>query len=236
MILSKTFQLVIIYIIALLVTMWRNHIIIKDDSYYDKKNLVYSEIKTGDVFLVSFTRKKDIIEDTIMWANFKHPALAVWENKNLYMIEYCYHENLFQGLSKIPFDVWINIYKKSRIMKNSLTTSCEKREKLQKDILDYYYKNEELYNKFLGNFDYSWVRFFFPFLDKKSIKDKKNIVCHEVIKDILVKCDVIKSEKLFSIHPLDKFINMKGFNISRDYKFNENYICNSKHLIKKQLK
>jgi len=68
--------------------MTHNYYKYKDFSGYSIKKLGKENIKSGDIFLIAYHKPQNLIGDLLMKVKFNHVSLAVWENGELYLIEY----------------------------------------------------------------------------------------------------------------------------------------------------
>jgi len=107
------------------------------------KTLFRDNIKTGDVFLVDWQRINNIFLASLFSNSFMHPAIAVWDKGDLFMIELInyFDDDKYKGLIKIPFNKWYRINKKGLVLYNKLKIKgdCkERRKELADKILNFY--------------------------------------------------------------------------------------------------
>lgn len=215
------------FIIGVLSVMYFNNKIVKDVSSFDRKFLNKRMIKTGDLFMVSYTRMSHLILDSLLGLNFVHPSISVWENGILYMVEYADYFDKYRGFIKIPFDEWIKFNRKGVILKNSLSIvdeTKEKREELGRKILKIYEENKDSFNDFNGT-PLNQIKMFNPFLrNYKKIEKGENVTCTEVLALIICESGIAKKTKALHKYQPSKFVGFSGFELEKDYFCDENYL------------
>jgi hypothetical protein len=223
-----------IYILILFFYTWHNLVFNKNFNYFDVRNLYLDNIKTGDIFLLANTKPNKILGDLILNMKFYHPSIVFWEDSNLFILEFGVYPTK-QGLLKIPFMEWLNFNKNKLILHNPLKIK-EKEEKtrlkLSKDMLSFYEKNRDELNKLDKSLNLNNLRILFR-LDSE-IKFN-NILCTEVITKILYNLKIAESHKNISYYKVSDFVGLKGFKIKKNFHYNENFLCNFQHLIKKYI-
>mgnify|MGYP003657616818 CR=1 FL=1 len=224
----------IIYFLILLFYSWYNLIFNKNFVNFDIKNLYLDNIKTGDIFLLSNTKKNKIIADAIFNVKFYHPAIAFWENSNLFILEYAVYPTE-QGLIKISFKEWLN-FNKNKIISHKPLKIREEEEKnrflLSSKISKFYDKNKKDFDKFDKGFSINNLRIIFR-LNKKI--NFNNILCSEVITMILYESGIAFKNKEISYFKISDFIDMESFQINNNFSYPLNYLCNFQHLMKKYI-
>ena len=229
----KILLLLSLYFIFLYIYTWRNILVLKNITY-PEKNLYKDEIKTGDIFLLGNKKKHKIFGDSIFMIKFIHPSIALWENSNLYMIEFAIYPDK-EGLIKIPFQDWLRYNKNKKILRSALDIDNEtryEREKIKENILSYYNLNKDKINSMNRNFDLSWIRF--PLRIKKEL-DINNISCTEVLAKIIDASGIAKKDKGSSYYHQSDFISLSGFILNNKFSYNNNYLCKFQHLMKKYI-
>tara|TARA_R110001592_G_scaffold146527_9_gene370628 strand:+ start:1209 stop:1901 length:693 start_codon:yes stop_codon:yes gene_type:complete len=227
----KLFLILFLYSILLYFYTWRNLLVIKDNSQYHIKYLYKDNIKSGDIFLLGNTKRNKIIGDLFFMVNFVHPSIAVWENNNLYILEFAMYPTK-EGFIKIPFEEWIYFNKNKNILHSCLNTSVPEREKIRLKMINFFEKNKKRINKKNKNFDITWLRF--PLRIKRQL-NINNISCTEVLTELLYYAGIVKKNKGTSYYHQSDFIGLKGFKLKKQFSYTNNYLCNFQHLMKKYL-
>ena len=205
--------------------------VIKNNSHFDKKTLNIDNIKTGDLFLLSYSRKIHLFFNALLGMNFVHPSIAVWENGKLFMLEYADYTDSYEGFVKIPFQEWIRFNRKSVILKNSLSIrndSERERENLSSKLLDIYYSYKEKFNNFEGNFNPDMYRFFLRRNNYRSVEEYNNITCTEVLAFLICESGIAKKTKSLEYYQPSKFVGFSGFDFKDKFYCEENYIIEMK--------
>ena len=224
----------IIYILILFFYTWYNLVFNKNFNHFNVKNLYLDNIKSGDIFLLANTKPNKILGDLILNMKFYHPSIAFWEDSNLFILEFGVYPTK-EGLLKIPFMEWLNFNKNKLILHSSLKIKENEektRLKLSKDMISFYEKNKDELNKLDKSLNLNNLRILFR-LDRE-IKFN-NILCTEVITKILYNLKIVESDKNISYYKVSDFVGLKGFKIKNNFHYNENFLCNFQHLIKKYI-
>tara|TARA_R110001592_G_scaffold18816_14_gene77811 strand:+ start:12502 stop:13200 length:699 start_codon:yes stop_codon:yes gene_type:complete len=230
---KKIVLLLVLYFIFLYIYTWRNILVLKDITY-PEKNLYKDEIKTGDIFLLGNKKKQRIFGDSIFMIKFVHPSIAVWEDSNLYMVEFAIYPDK-EGLIKIPFHQWLTYNKNKRILRSALeidNETPEHRKKIKDNILSYYENNKKKINSIDRNFNLTWLRF--PLRIKREL-DIDNISCTEVLAKIIDVSGIAKKDKGSSYYHQSDFISLSGFILNNKFSYPNNYLCKFQHLMKKYI-
>tara|TARA_R110002096_G_scaffold34839_1_gene99288 strand:- start:342 stop:848 length:507 start_codon:yes stop_codon:yes gene_type:complete len=165
---------------------------------------------------------------------FIHPSIAVWENYNLYIVEFALYPDK-KGLLKIPFDNWIRYNKNKRILRSVLEIKNEdlyERDIIKNNILSYYENNRKRINNMNSDFNITWLRF--P-LRIKSELNLDNISCTEVLAEIICSSGIAKKDKGSSYYHQSDFISLSGFKLNDKFYYPNNYLCKFQHLMKKYI-
>lgn len=229
----KILLLLSLYILFIYVYTWRNILILKNIEY-PIKNLYKDDIKTGDIFLLGNKKKDKIFGDSLFMIKFIHPSIAVWENYNLYIVEFALYPDK-KGLLKIPFDNWIRYNKNKRILRSVLEIKNEdlyERDIIKNNILSYYENNRKRINNMNSDFNITWLRF--P-LRIKSELNLDNISCTEVLAEIICSSGIAKKDKGSSYYHQSDFISLSGFALNNKFSYPNNYLCKFQHLMKKYI-
>ena len=205
--------------------MTRNYYKYKDFSGYSIKKLGKENIKSGDIFLVAYHKPQNLIGDLLMKVKFNHVSLAVWENGELYLIEYANYFDKYQGLLKIPYERWIRFNKNTTILKNSISFSQNEREDREKKILEYYYQNKDKMSEFIGGWNMSWYRFLYKKKRYQPIDLSYQTTCTEIMVSLLGNSGIVKKEKALSDYHQSDFIGMSGFSLTDNVKYTQDYLC-----------
>ena len=210
--------------------MVHNYYKYKDFSGYSIKKLRKENIKSGDIFLVAYHKPQNLIGDLLMKVKFNHVSLAVWENGELYLIEYANYFDKYQGLLKIPYERWIRFNKNTTILKNSISSVGEKKrrekeEEREKKILEYYYENKDKMSKFKGGWNMSWYRFLYKKNKYQSIDLSYQTTCTEIMVSLLGDSGIVKKEKALSDYHQSDFIGMSGFSLPNNISYTQDYLC-----------
>lgn len=227
----KLFLILLLYSILLYFYTWRNLLVIKDNSRYQIKDLYKDNIKSGDIFLLGNTKRNKILGDLFFMVNFVHPSISLWENNNLYILEFAIYPTK-EGFIKIPFEEWIYLNKNKNILHSCLDTSGSQREKIRIKMINFFEKNKERINKKNKNFDITWLRF--PLRIKRQL-NINNISCTEVLTELLYYTGIVEKNKGTSYYHQSDFIGLKGFKLEKQFSYSKNYLCNFQHLMKKYL-
>ena len=222
--LKNIITLLFFYLIIIYFYSWRNLIYIKDNSKFPQKTLYKDNINSGDIFLLGNKKYHKLIGDSIFRINFIHPAIAVWEDSNLYIVAYGLYPTK-RGLLKIHYDEWLNYNKNKKILHSPLSIKKDKingRSKLEHNILNFYNKMKQKIDSYDSNFNLDWIRF--P-LRIESKLDLKNISCTEVMTLLLQNTGIVKKNKGISYYHPSDFISLKGFELKDNYIYNNNYLC-----------
>lgn len=219
--------LIIFFIFSFVTFVTLSFNIIQDTSDYDRKPLDVDNIKTGDLFLISYNSTMFNFMESILGFNFVHPSIAVWEKNELFMIEFAEYTNLYKGLIKVPFKEWIRYNKNGTILKNSLSIkndSLEERKILEEKILDFYDKNKEKYSNFSNFNNLNFFRFFKRFGKYEGISNSSNLTCTELLAYAIFESDIAKKNKSLQYFQPSKFVGFEGFDLNEKYYCDENYI------------
>jgi hypothetical protein len=231
-IIKKYYKPLMLFILTGIITYFILHSkVIKNISHYDKRKLDINDIKTGDLFLLSYTRNIHLLVNAMLGMNFTHPSIALWEDGKLFMVEYAEYPVKYDGFLKIPFEEWIRFNKNTVILKNSLfikNDSIIKREILANNILNTYYNYKEKFNNFDGNFNLNMYRFFLKYGNYKSIEKYKNPTCTEILAFLICESGIAKKTKSLEYYQPSKFIGFSGFDLNEEYNCKENYIIDLK--------
>lgn len=196
-----------------------------DISGIELKNLYLDNLKTGDIFMISYNNPYSFYTSVILMQPFSHLCMFVREEDNDYIIEYTYYNENCKGVIKIPFHKWLNVNKNQIILRKPLLIENDNntiRLELAKKINKVYEKHKSDKMHIL---DYS--KFAFP--SKKYTGLDENFVCVEFVSEILAQTgirDISTSNDQHS--PNSYFKNIVKLN--KGYKYDEKYICNMKYL------
>lgn len=229
----KVLLLLLLYFISIYIYTWRNLLVVKDNNY-PTKNLFLDQIKSGDIFLLGNTKKNKIIGDSIFMINFIHPSIAIWENSELYIVEFAIYPDK-KGLLKIPFDEWIRYNKNKKILKSELKIKDEvdnDRKQIANNIINYYDNNKERINSMNSDFNITWLRF--PLRIKKEL-NIDSISCTEVLADIIYSSGIAQKDKGASYYHQKDFISLSAFKLNDKFSYPKNYLCKFQHLMKKYI-
>lgn len=230
---KKILFLLLFYFMFLYIYTWRNILVLKNNDF-DEKNLYKDEIKTGDIFLLGNKKKYKILGDSVFMIQFVHPSIAVWDNFQLYILEFAIYPDR-EGFIKIPFEKWLNYNKNKRILRSELKIleeTCEDREILKSKMLEFYEKNRENINSKNKDFDLSWLRFLFR---TKSDLNIDSISCTEVLSDLIYYSGIAKKDKGISYYHQSDFVSLNGFSLNKKFSYPVNYLCKFQHLMKKYI-
>lgn len=210
--------------------MTHNYYKYKDFSGYSIKKLRKENIKSGDIFLVAYHKPQNLIGDLLMKVKFNHVSLAVWENRELYLIEYANYFDKYQGLLKIPYERWIKFNKNTTILKNSISSVGEKKrrekeEEREKKILEYYYQNKDKMTEFKGGWNMSWYRFLYKKNKYRPLDLNYQTTCTEIMVSMLINSGIVKKEKALSDYHQSDFIGMSGFSLPNNVSYTQDYLC-----------
>lgn len=193
-------------------------------TFIDKK-----DIKTGDIIILNFN-KNNVFTDGIFGFKFYHAAIALWENEELYFIEYAWYNDKKEGIIKHHYSEFSYYNIDSVMMLNKLVIkddSEEKRKKLSHDILKFYETVKKVKDIEPG-FGLGWYRFLTQHKDKYkplNFEESKNVTCLEILSCLLCEIGIVKKNKSISYLPT-KFINMEGFDFEKNYSYDKNFLCN----------
>lgn len=219
--LKNIITLLFFYLIIIYFYSWSNLIHIKNNSIFPKKELYKDNINSGDIFLLGNKKYSKLIGDSIFRINFIHPAIAVWEDTNLYLVEYGIYPTK-KGLLKIHYDEWLNFNKNKKILHSPLSVKFKERKNLEFKILNFYNNMKEKIDSYDSNFSIDWLRF--PLRVKKNL-NLKNISCTEVMSLLLQETGMVKKDKGISYYHPSDFISLKGFKIKDNLVYSNNYLC-----------
>lgn len=207
--------------------MIHNYYKYKDFSGYSIKKLHKENIRSGDIFLVAYHKPQNLIGDLLMKVKFNHVSLAVWENGELYLIEYANYFDKYQGLLKIPYERWIRFNKNTTILKNSisLSSSPSVNKEREEKILEYYYQNKDKMSEFKGGWNMSWYRFLYKKNKYQPLDLSYQTTCTEIMVSILMDSGIIKKEKALSDYHQSDFIGMSGFSLPDNISYTQDYLC-----------
>lgn len=213
-------------LIIISIYMVHNYYKYKDFSGYSIKKLRKENIKSGDIFLVAYHKPQNLIGDLLMKVKFNHVSLAVWENGELYLIEYANYFDKYQGLLKIPYERWIKFNKNTTILKNSISSVGEKkRREREKKILEYYYQNKDKMTEFKGGWNMSWYRFLYKKNKYRPLDLNYQTTCTEIMVSMLMNSGIVKKEKALSDYHQSDFIGMSGFSLTDNINYIQDYLC-----------
>ena len=221
----KDILILCVFFFCVFVVLSKN--IIQDIERYDKKKLDINDIKSGDLFLVSYTGYYSILAKTLTGHNFIHPSLAVWENGELFIIEFANYHKYLQGLVKFPFKDWIRFNRNTKILKNSLkikNDSKEEREKISRNILKTYDKYSGRFSEFSNFFNLNYFRFVNMFGKYDNISKEENITCTEVMAFLIYESQISDKSKHLTYFRSSTFVGYQGFDLKNEYYCDENYI------------
>jgi len=202
---------IIFFVLVIFLTTWRNLLIFKDRGSYLKRLLYQDEIKSGDLFLVGYKKPGNILGDSLLKVNFNHIAVSVWEDSNLYMIEYANYFNKEQGLLKIPYERWKRYNKNTTVLKNKIDFE---EDQLANNILKFYNEHKEKLKTFQGGWKPDWYRFLY----KKNKYDD----AIKILESIDVSNDYRKYFLLGTIYISLKKIDLAENNLTLANKINPN--------------
>ena len=226
-----------LYIFSLIISLilfFRYLYIKKNQLEIPIKTLFRDNIKTGDVFLIDWQRSNNIFLASLFGNSFMHPAIALWDKGDLFMVELInyFNDDKYKGLIKVPFNKWYRINKKGLLLYNKLkikNDSKEKRHEIAQKILDFY--NE--YKGKMGQpngFSLDWIRFWFPKKDYQPLNKFDNIICTEVIAMLLKEVGIAKKDKSVENYMPDSFIGMRDFKLEEGYSFKDHYLVRMQEL------
>lgn len=189
------------------------------------KTLYRDEIKSGDIFLVDWQRNKNVFLASMFKNSFMHPAIAVWENNDLYIIELInyFRDEKYRGFIKIPFNKWYRINRKGLILHNPLLIEDDRdsdRKLLTEKILNFYNTYKPKIKEPSG-FGRDWIRFWYPPDKYQKIENFNSIICTEIISFLLAESDVIEKDKSIQSYVPDSFIGMQDFKTKDPYTFKD---------------
>jgi hypothetical protein len=201
----------------------RNYLKYKNFSEYPVQKLRQENIKTGDIFLVAYHKPGNLLGDLIMKVKFNHVSLAVWENNQLFMIEYANYFDKYQGLLKIKYQDWVRFNKNTTILKNSISISDN--QKIAEKILQYYDNNQNKMTKFKGGWNMSWYRFLYKKNKYLPLDLTYQTTCTEIMSSLLGDVGIIKQVKALSDYHQSDFIGMSGFLLNTGITYKKDYLC-----------
>lgn len=246
--------LIVIYILLIMIffLIGARFIHTKQFSHLKINNLYLDEIKSGDTFMVSYQQYYRMYGDSLIGLNFTHSSTAYWEDGRLYFVEYAYYTEKWNGIMKIPFNMWFKFNKNAIILVNKLDiekNEKEEREKINTKIGEFYeeFKREDDldasfslfgktggWNRFRQDYRHSnepLSNFWNKILGQadnqyKKIdpENNKELTCVEITACLLCEAGIIKKNKSISYLP-SKFIGMNGFDCNDNYHFNNYYVC-----------
>lgn len=190
------------------------------------KTLFRDDIQTGDVFLLDWQRTNNVFIASFFNNSFMHPAIAVWENNDLFMVELInyFNDEKYKGLIKVPFNKWYRINRRALFLYNKLTIKDDKdnkkRDEIKEKILKFYldYKGKMGTPK---GFSYDWIRFWYPSKEYKTLEKFDNVICTEVLAFLLKEIGIAKKSKSLESYTPDSFIAMKDFDLEEGYSYKE---------------
>jgi hypothetical protein len=196
------------------------------------KTAFRDDIKTGDIFLLDWQRSNNIFIASMFKNSFMHPAIALWEKGDLFIIELVnyFSDDKYRGFIKLPFNKWLRINKKGLILHNKLKIEDEDgvnkniREELGNKINDFYIKYKGKMSEPSG-FNFSWSRFINPSKTYKPIENFDNIICTEIISFMLMDLEIAEKNKSIESFQPDDFIKLSGFTIKKPYNYTEHYLA-----------
>lgn len=224
---NNVVTLFIFFVVAVVTFFISSKNIIQDVSNYDRKPLDINDIKTGDMFLISYTGHYASVVKTIAGFNFIHPSIAVWENGELWMVEFAYYTEDKKGLIKIAFSDWIKYNRNTVILKNTLSIkndSSKEREILRQNILNFYEKYKKKYSNFSNFLNPNYFRFLNKFGKYDSITETSNVTCAEIMAFLVHETEISQKTKPISFFQSSKFVGFDGFDLQEKYYCDENYI------------
>lgn len=193
------------------------------------KTIYRDDIKTGDIFLLDWQRSNNVILAALFKNSFMHPAVALWENGDLFIIELVnyFSDDKYKGFIKIPFNKWYRINKRGLILHNKLGILNENkntRKELGEKINNFYinYKGKMTSPK---GFSSSWLRFYNPSNIYKPIENFDDIICTEIISFMLMDLEIVEKDKSIQHYTPDSFINLKSFKFKNPYYISEHYLA-----------
>ena len=219
----------IIFIFILNIFYFYRFIDTKRFDEYIRKPIHLDEIKTGDVMIISYQNLTTVMTGSFLRTKFLHPAIAVWDKGELFMIELINYSKEDRGFLKVPIDKWVRYNRNALVMINKLEITKENeseiREDLSEKILDFYDRGKDKL-KHVGAFNLKWLRFLYPETEYKQLNmDDKNIVCIETISAVLVETGIARKNKSLDQYIPDSYIGMKDFDLEDGFLFKESYIC-----------
>lgn len=212
---------VIFFVLVIFLTTWRNLLIFKDRGSYLKRLLYQDEIKSGDLFLVGYKKPGNILGDSLLKVNFNHIAISVWEDSNLYMIEYANYFNKEQGLLKIPYERWKRYNKNTTVLKNKINFE---EDQIANKILKFYNENKEKLKTFEGGWKPDWYRFLYKKNKYTDLDFKKQTTCTEIMAYLLSEIGLVRKNKALSDYHQSDFINLKGFDLVKKVSYSEPHL------------
>ena len=202
---------IVFFIFLVFLTTWHNLLIFKDRGTHLKRILYKDEIKTGDLFLIGYKKPGNILGDLLLKVNFNHIAISVWEDSNLYIVEYANYFNKEQGLLKIPFEKWSRFNKNTTILKNNSNISKNEELEISKKILNFYETNKDKLKIFKGGWNPSWYRFLYKKNKYQTLNFEKQTTCTEIMAHLLCEIGLVKKSKALSDYHQSDFIKLSGF-------------------------
>lgn len=190
------------------------------------KTLFRDNIQTGDIFLLDWQRANNIFIASFFKNSFMHPAIAVWENNDLFMIELInyFNDDKYRGLIKVPFNKWYRINRRALFLHNKLTIKGDedniKRQEIKEKILNFYLEYKGKMGEPKG-FNKDWIRFWYPSKGYKPIEKFDNVICTEVLAFLLNEIGIVKKCKSIESYTPDSFIGMKDFELEENYNYKE---------------
>lgn len=193
----------------------------KDYSELKAGLLIKDHINTGDVFLLSYNNVFRSFGESFMGVRFFHPSIAMWQDGELYMIEYAEYNKPYDGINKIPFEIWYRINKNSMFLHNHLDFKGDY--DLGEKLEAYYqkYKNMKVVDQL------AWIRLMLQ-QDKKYIpKNEKEdtLICTEFAANFFTDLGVVKNLKSLPKYEPEDFVGMKGFVLTKDFDYSDGYIA-----------
>lgn len=212
---------IIFFILVIFLTTWRNLLIFKDRSSYLKRLLYQDEINSGDLFLIGYKKPGNILGDSLLKVNFNHIAISVWEDSNLYIIEYANYFNKEQGLLKIPYERWKRYNKNTTVLKNKINFE---EDQIANKILKFYNENKEKLKTFEGGWKPDWYRFLYKKNKYTDLDFKNQTTCTEIMAYLLSEIGLVRKNRALSDYHQSDFINLKGFNLVKKVSYSEPHL------------
>ena len=183
------------------------------------------KIRTGDVFLLSYESPFRVVGQSFLGSRFFHPALMFWEGKELFVLEYAQYNPPYDGINKIPFEIWYRINRDSLFLHNSLTYTGELN--LSEEINKYYLKYQNM--KVIDRM--AWTRMM---INQNKRYVPKNItsdamICTEFLAQFFIEIGAVKNVKALEKYEPEDYVGMKGFTLHKD--FNYDYYLSDMSLI-----